>query len=121
DLPRSAFSSAIGYTLKSNDIAWMVRLASEVRAAVGPDIDLAMDAHWRYRPNEILQVAKELEPLRLMWLEDPCPPSDTKSLAYLRAHTRTPIATGENLQLREGFRSILFDDLVAVGPHDLPK
>jgi L-alanine-DL-glutamate epimerase-like enolase superfamily enzyme len=99
----------------------MVHLASEIRAAIGPDVDLAMDAHWRYRPSEILQVAKELEPLRLMWLEDPCPPQDTKSLAYLRSHTTTPIATGENLQLREGFRDIIFDDLVDIVTPDLQK
>lgn len=121
DLPGTDFSSATGYTLKRADINWMVRLASEIRAAVGPDVDLAMDAHWRYRPNEILQVAKELEPLRLMWLEDPCPLHDLKSLAYLRSHTTTPIATGENLQLREGFRSIIFDDLVDVVTPDLQK
>jgi gluconate/galactonate dehydratase len=121
DLPGTNFSSATGYTLKSADIDWMVRLASEIRAAVGPDIDLATDAHWRYRPNEILQVAKHLEPLRLMWLEDPCPATDFKSLAYLRSHTTTPIATGENLQLREGFRQIIFDDLVDVVTPDLQK
>jgi gluconate/galactonate dehydratase len=121
DLPGSTFDSASGYTLKRRDIDWMVRLASEIRAAVGPDVDLAMDAHWRYRPNEILQVARELEPLRLMWLEDPCPPHDVKSLAYLRSHTTTPIATGENLQLREGFRTLIFDDLVDVVTPDLQK
>src|SRR5438874_3425248 len=121
DLPGTDFSSATGYTLKAKDIDWMVRLASEIRAAIGPEIDLAMDAHWRYRPNEILQVAKELEPLRLMWLEDPCPPTDLKSLAYLRSHTTTPIATGENLQLREGFRSLIFDDLIDIVTPDLQK
>lgn len=121
DLPGSDFASATGYTLKSRDVDWMVRLASEIRAAIGPEIDLALDAHWRYRPNEILQVAKELEPLRLMWLEDPCPPHDLKSLAYLRSHTTTPIATGENLQLREGFRSLIFDDLIDVVTPDLQK
>ena len=121
DLPGTDFSSATGYTLKARDIDWMVRLASEIRAAIGPDVDLALDAHWRYRPNEILQVAKELEPLKLMWLEDPCPPQDFKSLAYLRSHTTTPIATGENLQLREGFRDIIFDDLVDVVTPDLQK
>ena len=121
DPPGTDFSSASGYTLKSKEIDWMVRLSSEIRSAIGPEINLAMDAHWRYRPSEILQVAKELEPLRLMWLEDPCPPHDLKSLAYLRAHTTTPIATGENLQLREGFRALIFDDLIDVVTPDLQK
>jgi L-alanine-DL-glutamate epimerase-like enolase superfamily enzyme len=121
DLPGSTFDSAVGYTLKSADMDWMVGLAHAIRRAVGPDVDLAFDAHWRYRPNEILQVAKELESCRLLWLEDPLPPHDTKSLAYLRAHTSTPIGTGENLQLREGFWNLIVNDLCDVITPDLQK
>jgi L-alanine-DL-glutamate epimerase-like enolase superfamily enzyme len=121
DLPGSTFDSAVGYTLKARDIDWMVRLASTIRTAVGADVDLAFDAHWRYRPNEILQVARELEACRLLWLEDPVPPHDEKSLAYLRAHTSTPIGTGENLQLREGFWNLIVHDLCDVVTPDLQK
>jgi L-alanine-DL-glutamate epimerase-like enolase superfamily enzyme len=121
DLPGSRFDSAVGYTLKSADIDWMVGLATAIRRAVGPDVDLAFDAHWRYRPNEILQVAKELESCRLLWLEDPVPAHDIKSLAYLRQHTTTPIGTGENLQLREGFWNLIEGDLCDVITPDLQK
>jgi L-alanine-DL-glutamate epimerase-like enolase superfamily enzyme len=121
DLPGSTFDSATGYTLKAADVDWMVGLATAIRKSVGPDVDLAFDAHWRYRPNEILQVAKELESCRLLWLEDPLPPHDAKSLAYLRAHTSTPIGTGENLQLREGFWNLITNDLVDVITPDLQK
>ncbi|MDX2005479.1 MAG: mandelate racemase/muconate lactonizing enzyme family protein [Meiothermus sp.] len=121
DLPESDFSSATGYSITSKDIDWMLGLASEVRAAVGSEVDLAFDAHWRYRPNEIAQVAKGLEPLRPMWLEDPCPPHDEAGLRYLRAHSATPIGTGENLQLREGFRRLIYEDLLDVVTPDLQK
>ncbi len=121
DLPDSTFDSATGYPLTAKDIDWMVELTTTIREAVGNDVDLAMDAHWRYRPNDILQVAKELESCRLMWLEDPVPPSDKQSLAYLRQHTTTPIGTGENLQLREGFRDLLVEDLCDVITPDLQK
>jgi L-alanine-DL-glutamate epimerase-like enolase superfamily enzyme len=121
DLPGSTFDSAVGYTLKAADIDWMVGLATGIRRTVGTDVDLAFDAHWRYRPNEILQVAKELESCRLLWLEDPLPPHDEKSLAYLRSHTSTPIGTGENLQLREGFWNLIVGDLCDVITPDLQK
>jgi L-alanine-DL-glutamate epimerase-like enolase superfamily enzyme len=121
DLPDTHFSSSTGYTIASRDIDWMTRLAHTIREAVGPDVDLAFDAHWRYRPNEILQVAKELESCRLMWLEDPVPPQDQAGLRYLRHHTSTPIATGENLQLREGFRRLINRDLCDVITPDLQK
>jgi L-alanine-DL-glutamate epimerase-like enolase superfamily enzyme len=56
-----------------------------------------------------------------MWLEDPVPPDDVRSLAYLRQHARTPIGTGENLQLRAGFWPLLVNDLVDVVTPDLQK
>jgi gluconate/galactonate dehydratase len=121
DLPGTTFDSATGYTLTSRDIDWMVGLASAIRQAVGPDVDVAMDAHWRYKPNDILQVAKQLEPLRLMWLEDPVPPANEQALKYLRQHTTTPIATGENLQLRQGFWNLIVNDLVDIITPDLQK
>jgi L-alanine-DL-glutamate epimerase-like enolase superfamily enzyme len=121
DLPGTTFDSATGYTLTTRDIDWMVGLASAIREAVGPDVDVAMDAHWRYKPNDILQVAKLLEPLRLMWLEDPVPPANEQALKYLRQHTTTPIATGENLQLRQGFWNLIVNDLVDIVTPDLQK
>ncbi len=121
DLPGSTFDSATGYTLRTADIDWMIALAATLRAAVGPNIDLALDAHWRYRANDILQVAVQLEPFHLLWLEDPVPPTDLASLAYLRQHTRTTIATGENLQLRQGFWDLIVRDLCDVITPDLQK
>ena len=121
DIPGSTFDSPEGYSLTSIEIDWMVSLGAALRDAVGPEIDLALDAHWRYRPNEILQVARELEGVRLLWLEDPVPPHDRLSLRYLRQHTITPIATGENLQLRQGFWDLVVQDLCDVITPDLQK
>jgi len=121
DLPGSAFDAAAGYPLSNADIAWMGELTTALRDAVGPSVGLAMDAHWRYRANDILHVAKLLEPCQLMWLEDPVPPNDEASLAYLRQQTRTPIATGENVQLRQGFWNLVVRDLCDVLTPDLQK
>lgn len=121
DLPGTTFDSATGYPLRTRDIDWMVTLGARLREAVGPDVDLALDAHWRYRANDILQVAVQLESLNLMWLEDPVPPTDKASLAYLHRHTRVPIATGENLELRQGFWDLIVDDLCDVITPDLQK
>jgi L-alanine-DL-glutamate epimerase-like enolase superfamily enzyme len=121
DLPGSSFDCASGYSITSRDVDWMVELATAIRRTVGPDVDLAFDAHWRYRPHEILVVAREMESLRLLWLEDPCPPHDFNGLRYLRDHTSTPIGTGENLQLREGFWRLIAEDLCSVVLPDLQK
>ncbi len=121
DLPGTTFDSATGYPLRTRDIDWMVTLGARLREAVGPNVDLALDAHWRYRANDILQVAVQLEPLNLLWLEDPVPPTDKASLAYLHHHTRVPLATGENLELRQGFWNLIVDDLCDVITPDLQK
>ncbi|MBI1882259.1 MAG: mandelate racemase/muconate lactonizing enzyme family protein [Chloroflexi bacterium] len=121
DLPATTFDSPTGYTLRAKDIDWMVNLTRTLREAVGPEIDLMMDAHWRHRANEILHVARAVEPYRLLWLEDPVPPADEASLAYLRQQTITPIATGENLQLRQGFWNLITKDLCDVITPDLQK
>jgi L-alanine-DL-glutamate epimerase-like enolase superfamily enzyme len=121
DLPGTTFDSPTGYALTSEDIDWMVTLTQAIRDAVGPKVGLAMDAHWRYRPNDILQVARELEACRLLWLEDPVPPDDRNALRYLRQHTLTPLGTGENLQLRQGFWPLIVDDLCDVMTPDIQK
>lgn len=82
----------------------MLSLVRRIREAVGFGIDLAFDAHWRYRAKEMLIVARELEPYRIAWLEDPLPMSD---LEGFRERTATPIATGENHQLLTGFYPLI--------------
>lgn len=121
DLPDSAFDSASGYALRSADVDWMIDLATGIRAAIGPDVELALDAHWRYRPAEFVPVAKALEEVRLIWLEDPTPPYDLAGLELLRSHSAVPIGTGENLQLREGFRPLIDRNLLDVVTPDLQK
>jgi len=121
DLPESNFDSPVGYALNPSEMDWMVALTHALREAVGKDVDLAMDAHWRYRANDIVQVAQEIEDCRLMWLEDPVPPNDINALKYIRQHTTTPIGTGENLQLRQGFLPLIVEDLADILTPDIQK
>jgi galactonate dehydratase len=47
-----------------------------------------------------------MEPFRLLWLEEPVPPENVDSLRDVRESTTTPICVGENIFLRQGFRTI---------------
>ena len=71
------------------------------------DTDIAVDCHWRYNASDMIKVARELEPFRLLWLEDPVPPNNTAALKELSSKVRVPIATGENLFFFEGFQEII--------------
>ena len=49
----------------------------------------------------------ELEPFKLLWLEEPVPAENVDAMRDIRQSTRTPICCGENLFLRHGFRELL--------------
>lgn len=66
-----------------------------VRAHVGPELHLLHDAHHRLTPIEAARLGKDLEPVRLFWLEDVTPGENQESLRLVRQHTTTPLAMGE--------------------------
>lgn len=107
--------------LSNRAIDRMVDLIGAVHEAVGEDTDIAVDCHWRYNVSDVVRVARELEPLRLLWLEDPVPPGSVRALKAVSSRVRVPIATGENLNLFEGFREIIDEHAVSIVTPDLQK
>jgi L-alanine-DL-glutamate epimerase-like enolase superfamily enzyme len=121
DVPGTQGSDAYNRCLTNPAIDRMVALIGEVRDAVGYDIDVAVDCHWRYSVSDVVKVAQALEPFRLLWLEDPVPPDSIEVLRAVSARVKIPIATGENLYLFEGFREILQTHAVGIATPDLQK
>ena len=121
DIPGSRFDSSAGYSLTLSDRDWLVDMAIRLRETVGPNTGLAFDSHWRYRAGDIIDVAKGLEAMRPLWLEDPVPPHDIAGFRHIRRHTAVPIATGENLQLRAGYTSILEESACDIVTPDIQK
>ena len=102
--------------LKRSEIGQMVACVAAAREGAGPDVDLAVDCHWRFAPADAIRIARELAPFNLLWLEDPCPPENVRDVAELRALGHCPILTGENLNRRHGFWDLISSraaDLVA--------
>lgn len=121
DLPGSTFDDAQGHSIKNKEIDWMVALVAAVREGAGDEVDIAFDAHWRYKASDIVTVMKEIYPYRVMWVEDPLPPHDLQGLEYIRQLTSVPIATGENLQLQQGFKPLIDRNLLDIATPDLQK
>jgi L-alanine-DL-glutamate epimerase-like enolase superfamily enzyme len=107
--------------LSNRAIDHMVSLIGAVHDAVGSDTDIAVDCHWRYNASDVVKVARELEPFRLLWLEDPVPPNNTAALKEVSSKVRVPIATGENLFLFEGFQEIIAQHALSIVTPDLQK
>jgi L-alanine-DL-glutamate epimerase-like enolase superfamily enzyme len=121
DVPGTEASDPHNRVLSNRDIDHMVELIGVVREAVGMQTDVAVDCHWRYNASDVVKVARELEPFRLMWLEDPVPPNNTAALKEVSAKVTVPIATGENLFLFEGFQEIISEHALSVVTPDLQK
>jgi L-alanine-DL-glutamate epimerase-like enolase superfamily enzyme len=121
DVPGAEGPDAHNRVLSNRAIDHMVNLIGAVHDAVGKDTDIAVDCHWRYNASDVVKVARQLEPFRLLWLEDPVPPNDISVLKEVSLKVRVPIATGENLFLFEGFQGIIAQHALSVVTPDLQK
>lgn len=106
DLPLLPNEDLYARTISAAQLERQVALAeATVEAAGGAEV--AFDLHWRYAPADALRLAQALEHLPLLWLEDPTPPQDLRSVAALSARTSTPIATGENMYRLADFAALV--------------
>ncbi len=97
----------VNWTASNGEIEHMVAKVAFTRENYPKNFDLAVDMHARYDATTGKRVAKELEPFKLMWLEEPVPPENIDAMREVRASTSTPICCGENLYMRWGFRELL--------------
>jgi galactonate dehydratase len=74
-----------------------VRQMQTLRENLGPDIDIGIDFHAKTSPSVAAILVKEVEPLNLLFIEEPCPPENVKAMARIARRSTTPIATGERL------------------------
>jgi L-alanine-DL-glutamate epimerase-like enolase superfamily enzyme len=121
DVPGTEGSDPHNRALSNRAIDHMVSLIGAVYDAVGKDTDIAVDCHWRYNASDVVRVARELEPFRLLWLEDPVPPNNIAALKEVSSKVCVPIATGENLYLFEGFQEIIAEHALSIVTPDLQK
>jgi mannonate dehydratase len=71
------------------------KLFEYLRKQLGDEVELLHDMHERVPPVLALRMAKDLEPYRLFFLEDPLSPEDVGYFSHMRKLTTTPIAMGE--------------------------
>ena len=95
------------------------KILEAVRSAVGPDIDLAVDAHGRLSPTMAIQMAHAIRPYDILFYEEPCLPENAAAMATVARECGIPIATGERLFTKWGFRDILEKQAAAVLQPDL--
>jgi galactonate dehydratase len=85
-----------------------------IRDAMGPDFGIGVDFHGRVHRPMAKVIAKELEPYRLMFIEEPVLSEHAEALKEIANHCSTPIALGERLYSRWDFKRILADGYVDI-------
>ena len=90
-----------------------------LREALGPDIDIAIDFHAKTSPSVASIIVKEVEPLNLLFVEEPCPPENVQAMAKIARRSTTPIATGERLIASYGCRELIEMGIVDILQTDI--
>src|SRR5215471_8040117 len=84
-----------------------VAMIEGIRGAVGPDIEVLIDAHALYNVPTAVRLANRLAPCNITWFEEPCPPESYDALEQVRAQVPTRISVGERLYTRYEFLPVL--------------
>jgi galactonate dehydratase len=111
----------MNWTANNAEIDHMVAKVRFVRESLPKNVELAVDMHGRYDLGTAKRVAKELEPFRLVWLEEPVPPENIDMMADVRQSTHTPICCGENIFMRWGFQPLFDKKAVDIIMPDIQK
>ncbi|MCY3978342.1 MAG: mandelate racemase/muconate lactonizing enzyme family protein [Chloroflexi bacterium] len=100
-------------------VATDVKHARAVRAAIGADMQLMVDANHAYSLSEALSFARQVEELDISFFEEPVSPEDYEGYRELRQLTSIPIAGGECEYLLAGFRHLLSNRCVDIAQPDI--
>jgi galactonate dehydratase len=84
-----------------------VNTIADVRKAIGPSVEIMLDLSGGLTPDETIRFCHEIEELGVTYVEEPADPFDPGALRKIAASINIPIAVGERIYTRYGFRDIM--------------
>ncbi len=105
---------ACGFLESPKGLAEFVEKFSKIREAVGDDMDIAIDCHGRMSTAMAIKFCKAMEPLNPVFIEEPVLPENVDALLKVKESTCIPIATGERLYTKWGFREVIEKQAAAI-------
>ncbi|WP_375585407.1 galactonate dehydratase [Cyclobacterium xiamenense] len=100
-------------------IDYAVENFASLREAGGPEMDIGIDFHGAISPQTAKVLIKELEPYQPMFIEEPCQAQNVDVLVDIARSTHLPIATGERIFTKWGFRELLEKGAASILQPDL--
>ncbi len=116
DLGFSMIKLKIGGTVRSQ-----VRRAEHLRAAVGDDVVIVVDANFIYGEDEALYLARGLAESGVRWLEEPINPENREGYIRLSRQSPVPLAAGESEFTAHDFTDMLSRGAVKFAQPDVAR
>jgi L-alanine-DL-glutamate epimerase-like enolase superfamily enzyme len=93
-----------GASLSNDDLKAGVAIIEDIRRAVGDRMEIAIEGHARWDLGTAVKIARAIEPLDILWLEEIMPPDNVEPYVRLKQETSIPICQSERVFTRFGFR-----------------
>lgn len=93
--------------MKNDVLSIAVERMKAVREAVGPDIDIICELHGLTDTNTAIQLGREVDGLKCLCMEEPVIPLNVESMVEVARNVKTPLASGERIFTRWGYREFL--------------
>lgn len=107
DLEGNWMKWSITGSLSSLQIDTAVERVAAIREEGGKNMDIIIELHSLTDTNTAIQLAKELEGFRIMYFEEPTQPLNPDLFQYLSTKINIPLAAGERIYTRWGYRPFL--------------
>ncbi len=98
--------------ISNKDLNTALECISEVRTAVGDDVDLLIEGHGRFNIPTGIKIAKELEQFHPMFFEEPVPPDNLDAIKAVKDKSSVAVSAGERLYTRWDYKR-MFDLMAA--------
>lgn len=105
--------------LRQEQLRAAVERVAAIREAGGENMDIIIELHALTDVNTAIQLAKELEPYRIFYYEEPTQPLFPRMMREIKEKIQIPIASGERIYSRWGYASFFEDRSLSVIQPDL--
>ena len=97
-------AGTLGHAISNDQIRRGCEVVEDIRRAVGDKMEIAIEGHARWDLPAATRIAKALEPLDIMWLEEIMPPDNVDAYVRLKSQTSIPICQSERVFTRYHMR-----------------
>jgi L-alanine-DL-glutamate epimerase-like enolase superfamily enzyme len=119
DEPLAVPTARFTGTLDQAQLRTVGRAFNNVREALGEDIEIAVHCHDEFDEPSAVGIGKAVEPMNPLFIEDLLTPAWSPAWQSIRRQIRTPLLTGEKLELLHGFQPFIDNQTVDIIHPDL--